>query len=268
MKQRRLVILFIGLMLTSSAGAFDHSEWNRLLDRFVSATQTCDSTTIDYADVQGQRGRLRSYLDRLSGVEAETFAAWPESRRLAFLINAYNAWTVELILGEYPDIASIKDIGGWFGSPWKKAIAPLFGKKRTLDEIEHGMIRGSGEFNEPRIHFAVNCASIGCPALRSEAYVADRLDAQLEAQTRNFLQDRRRNRWHDGRLHVSPLFKWYREDFETGWRGSDSLADFLARYAEALGLSEAQADALRTGSVEFRYTEYDWRLNESRSPED
>ncbi|TCO77854.1 DUF547 domain-containing protein [Chromatocurvus halotolerans] len=268
MKLLRLATLLTCLTFTSGAGAFDHSEWNRLLGRFVSATENGDSTTIDYAGVQGQRGRLRSYLDRLSDVEAETFAAWRESERLAFLINAYNAWTVELILGEYPDIASIRDIGGWFGSPWKKSIAPLLGEKRTLDEIEHKMIRGSGESDEPRIHFAVNCASIGCPALRSEAYVADKLDAQLEAQTRDFLKDRSRNRWRDGRLYVSPIFKWYREDFETGWRGTHSLAGFLVRYADALKLSADQTEALHAGSVEIRYTDYDWRLNDSRPPDE
>ncbi|TCO78307.1 DUF547 domain-containing protein [Chromatocurvus halotolerans] len=262
----RLATLFTCLAFTSGVAAFDHSDWSRLLDRFVSAAENGDSTAIDYAGIQRQRDRLRSYLHRLSDVEAETFAEWPESERLAFLINAYNAWTVELILDEYPDIASIKDIGGWFGSPWKQAIAPLLGEKRTLDDIEHGMIRGSGEFDEPRIHFAVNCASIGCPALRAEAYVADRLDAQLEAQTRNFLKDRSRNRWRDGRLYVSPLFKWYREDFEAGWRGTDSLTDFLVLYSGALGLSANQTEALQAGNVDIRYTDYDWRLNDSGPP--
>jgi len=98
--------------------------------------------------------------------------------------------------------------------------------------------------------------------------VADRLDAQLEDQTREFLRDRSRSGWRDGRLHVSPIFKWHREDFETEWRGSDSLADFLARYADALSLSANQAEALQAGSVELRYTDYDWRLNDSRPPDD
>ncbi|MFN2288138.1 MAG: DUF547 domain-containing protein [Chromatocurvus sp.] len=261
-------ILIACLAFTNSAAAFDHGDWTQLLQRFVSPTDDATSTTIDYAGIQAQQARLRAYLDQLSSVQAESFSAWPEAERLAFLINAYNAWTVELILREYPDIESIKDIGGWFGSPWKQSIAPLLGKKRTLDEIEHEMIRGSDEFEEPRIHFAVNCASIGCPALRPEAYVAEKLETQLEEQTRDFLADRSRNGWRDDELYVSPIFKWYREDFEVGWRGTDSLPEFLARYASALGLSADQKDALLRGDVMIGYTDYDWRLNESGHPGD
>lgn len=262
-------MLIIGGLLTltlssfPAALAFDHGDWEQLLTRHVAATGDQASTVVDYAGMLSERSALQDYLGRLADVDSDQFSQWPEAERLAFLINAYNAWTVELILGEYPDIESIRDIGGWFGSPWKKSIAPLLGKERTLDEIEHGMIRGSGEFDEPRIHFAVNCASIGCPALRPEAYVAGKLDAQLEAQTRDFLGDRSRNAWRDGDMHVSPIFKWYREDFEAGWRGADSLRAFLASYADALGLSADQEDALRAGRVEIRYTDYDWRLNDA-----
>lgn len=263
-----LALLLACLAFTSGAAAFDHSAWDELLDRFVSPTQGGNSTAIDYTGIAEQRGRLQDYLDRLSDVEPEVFSSWSESERLAFLINAYNAWTVELILTEYPDIASIRDMGGWFASPWKQAIAPLLGEKRTLDEIEHEMIRGSGKFNEPRIHFAVNCASIGCPALRTEAYVAHELEAQLEAQTQDFLSDRSRNAWRDDALYLSPIFKWYREDFETGWRNTNSLAGFLTRYADALGLSKDQEQALLDGQVPIRYTDYDWRLNDSRHPLD
>ncbi|MFN2327905.1 MAG: DUF547 domain-containing protein [Chromatocurvus sp.] len=268
MKITLLAILIACLAFTNGVAAFDHGDWSQLLRRFVSPTDNANSTTIDYAGIQAQQARLRAYLEQLSSVRAETFSTWPEAERLAFLINAYNAWTVELILREYPDIESIKDIGGWFSSPWKQSIALLLGKKRTLDEIEHEMIRGSGEFNEPRIHFAVNCASIGCPALRTEAYVAEELEKQLEEQTRDFLADRSRNGWRDDEMHVSPIFKWYREDFELGWRDTDSLPEFLARYASALGLSQEQRDALLRGNVAIRYTDYDWRLNDSGLPDD
>ena len=268
MNMRHLLTLLLCLTLSRGVVAFDHGDWTQLLQRFVASTEDGHSTTIDYAGIQAQRAELQNYLARLSDVEPQQFSDWPKEERLAFLINAYNAWTVELILEEYPDIDSIRDIGGWFGSPWKQAIAPLLGKKRTLDEIEHDMIRGSGEFDEPRIHFAVNCASIGCPALRREAYVADDLEAQLEAQTRDFLSDRSRNAWRDSALHVSPIFKWYREDFEAGWRNTDSLAGFLARYEDALGLSQDQKQALRDGKASIRYTKYDWRLNDSRHPVD
>lgn len=264
MNMRHLVILLVCLTVSRGVVAFDHGDWTDLLKRFVANTEDGHSTTIDYTGIQKQRAELQDYLARLADVEPQQFSAWPEPERLAFLINAYNAWTVELILDEYPDIESIRDIGGWFGSPWKQAIAPLLGKKRTLDEIEHDMIRGSGEFDEPRIHFAVNCASIGCPALRNEAYIADDLEEQLEAQTQAFLGDPSRNAWRDDALYVSPIFKWYREDFEAGWRGTHSLAEFLARYDAALGLSQDQKQALLDGKATIRYTDYDWRLNDSR----
>lgn len=268
MRIRPLTVLLACLAFASGAAAFDHSDWDHLLKRYVIPTESGNSTAIDYAGVDEQRGKLRDYLNQLSEVEPQVFSDWPEAERLAFLINAYNAWTVELILDEYPDIESIKDIGGWFGSPWKQAIAPLLGKTRTLDEIEHDMIRGSGGFEEPRIHFAVNCASIGCPPLRSEAYIAAELEAQLEAQTVQFLSDRSRNVWRGDELYLSPVFKWYRKDFEAGWRDFDTLRSFLARYAEALALSEDQRKALLEGKVRIRYTDYDWRLNDDRHPTD
>ena len=92
------------------------------------------------------------------------------------MINAYNAWTVEFILTKYPDLDSIKDLGSFFNSPWDKEFIPLLGKTVSLNDIEHGLIRGSDRYNDPRIHFAVNCASIGCPALREEAYTGDKLN--------------------------------------------------------------------------------------------
>jgi hypothetical protein len=162
---------------------------------------------------------------------------------------------VELILTGYPDIESIKDLGSLFQSPWKKRFIPLLGETRTLDDIEHILIRGSGRYVEPRIHFAVNCASIGCPALRPEAYVAARLDDQVEEATRNFLADRTRNRLEDDTLYVSSIFKWYREDFEKGWRGATTLNGFIALYQQPLALGE-NADKL-----DIEFLDYDWRLN-------
>lgn len=247
-----------------AAADFDHSGWDRLLTRHVSPTDDGASTVVDYSSLRVERQALQNYLAQLTGVDKAEFDSWARAQRLSFLINAYNAWTVELILREYPEIDSIKDIGGWFGSPWKQAIAPLLGSQRTLDEIEHDMVRGSGQFDEPRIHFAVNCASVGCPALRPEAYVAGKLESQLEAQTRAFLGDRSRNAWRDNALHLSPLFKWYREDFETGWRGADSLFTFIALYADALNLSPSQKEALLDGDVPITYTDYDWTLNDLR----
>lgn len=118
----------------------------------------------------------------MSRVDQLEFDQWSTRQQLAFLINAYNAWTVELILEKWPDIDSIKDLGGIFSSPWRKEFISLLGEKRSLDNIEHDLIRGSGRYQDPRIHFAVNCASIGCPALRAEAYTGAKINQQLDQQ--------------------------------------------------------------------------------------
>lgn len=219
------------------------------------------ATQLDYAAMAEQREPLNAYLQRLTAVSRAEFDRWPHAEQLAFLINAYNAWTVELILRAWPDIESIKEQGSLFSSPWSKAFIPLLGETRSLDDIEHKLIRGSGRYQEPRVHFAVNCASIGCPALRAEAYQGAQLDAQLEAQTQLFLADRSRNRVRDGELQLSAIFKWYSDDFAASWRGVDSLAQFLVLYADALGLNATQQQQLQAGQLDLDFLDYDWRLN-------
>jgi len=201
------------------------------------------------------------FLASVSAVTTAEFDRWERQAQLAFLINAYNAFTVELILTAYPDVASIKDLGTLLRSPWKKRFIPLLGETRSLDDIEHGLIRGSGRYAEPRIHFAVNCASIGCPALRTEAFAGDRLEAQLEDAANAFLSDRTRNRLDANTLRVSSIFKWYRSDFEKGWHGANSLAAFLALYRAQLGLDEGTAGRLKAGKIGIEFLDYDWRLN-------
>jgi hypothetical protein len=213
------------------------------------------------------REPLQSYLEETSRVSRASFDAWEASDQLAFLINLYNAATVELILdnmGSSDPIDSIRDIGSLFTSAWELERVALFGNLVTLDAIEHDMIRGWGRYNEPRIHFAVNCAAIGCPALRAEAYIGTALEAQLEDATRNFLSDRSRNYFDGRRLRLSSIFKWYREDFERGWGGSNALGEFVARYSSELGLSVEQRNELARGDMGIRFLSYDWGLNQVR----
>ncbi len=253
-----LLLLLSGPVL---AAGFDHSVWDAMLKRHVQSPDNGMTTAVDYAGFAAERDSLQSYLAGLSAVEPQTFDTWPVDEQLAFLINAYNAWTVELILGAWPELESIKDLGSLFRSPWSRAFIPLLGKTRSLDDIEHGLIRESGRYREPRIHFAVNCASIGCPALRAEAYRADVLPAQLDEQTRVFLADRSRNRLSGTTLELSSIFKWYRKDFEKQWQGYARLEDFLADYAAALGLSPVDVRRLKAGEIRIRFLDYDWRLN-------
>jgi hypothetical protein len=255
------VLLALLAAQPARAAAFDHGPWDALLQRHVVELRGGQATQVDYAGIGRDRTQLARYLAATSAVSRAEFDHWPAPEQLAFLINAYNAWTVELIVRAGPKIDSIRDLGSLLQSPWKKRFVPLLGETRSLDDIEHQLIRGSGRYQEPRIHFAVNCASVGCPALRREAYVAARLDAQLEEATRLFLADRTRNRASGESLQVSSIFKWYREDFEAGWRGARNLDAFLASYGDALGLDAARRQQLARGEIEIEFLDYDWRLN-------
>jgi hypothetical protein len=188
------MVLWLAWATLTQAQSFGHGTWDGLLQRHVKPILGGVATQVDYGGMARERVQLKGYLDALAAVPEADFRRWPRDERLAFLINAYNAGTVELVLTRWPKLDSIKDLGSLLGSPWKKRFIPLLGGTRSLDDIEHGMIRAKGAYAEPRIHFAVNCASVGCPALRPEAYTAARLDAQLADATRRFLGDRTRNR--------------------------------------------------------------------------
>jgi len=268
MKTLFRVLLAATIALASmSALAFDHrhAAWDVLLKQHVVVNAAGNASSVRYAGFQRDHAALTAYLESLSAVTPATYASWSKPQQLAFLINAYNAFTVELILSRYPKLASIKDLGGLFRSPWKQRFFRLLGAPESLDGIEHDRIRAPGAFDEPRIHAAVVCASIGCPMLRNEAYVADRLDAQLEDGMHRFLSDRSRNRFDaaSGTLQVSRIFEWYGPDFTHGFHGFDSLASTFAHYADALADTSTDAGRLRDGRYDVEYLDYDWRLNDA-----
>lgn len=268
--RRRLLLAALALpALPATAQAVDHQHgaWTALLRKHVVLLRGGQASQLRYAGMAADRAALKAYLAGLSAVGADAFAAWTRPQQMAFLINAYNAFTVELILTKYPDLKSIKDLGSLIRSPWKPAWIPLLGQTLSLDDIEHGRLRERGRYDDPRIHFAVNCASIGCPMLREEAFVADRLDAQLDEQARRFLADRTRNRWDAGRgrLMVSKIFDWYGDDFRQGHQGIASLPAFFARHADLLADASADRARIRAGSgVEIGFLDYDWALNDVR----
>jgi hypothetical protein len=260
-----IVSLFLMMTIIGSAETFDHAHgaWNLLLQEHVRWDPDLTASEVDYDRLKSNPVPLDRYLDQLSAVSRAEFDRFGRDQQLAFLINAYNAFTVQLILTEYPDLKSIKDLGSFFSSPWKKKFFRLLGESQSLDGIEHGLIRGSGRYNEPLIHFAVNCASIGCPALLDEAYVAEKLDQQLLGSTRSFLKDRSRNRFNagNGTLNVSSLFDWYAEDFAKGWRGYDSLQDFFRTHADWITDDPVAARRLLAGPLGIEFLDYDWKLN-------
>jgi len=241
----RLAFSFL-LLIAPAAQAFDHGQWDALLKENVVVLDGGKASQFRYAGVD--RNALQSYLASLSKVDANQFKSWSREEQMAFLINAYNAFTVEKVLSRYPDLRSIWDFGRIFGNPFKDEFFTLLGRPMSLDGIEHGLLRK--DYREPRVHYAVNCASVGCPMLREEAYVAARLERQLEEQAARFLSDRSRNRWHDGRLEVSKIFDWFREDFEP-------RQAYFARYASLLGYPG--------GEVPLSFLDYDWSLNDFRS---
>lgn len=269
--KRMIQIVITGLLLlilTSGAavGQFDqsHAIWDKLLQEHVVMINQGRASQVDYSALLQNRQTLQLYLKQLSGVDATTFSGWTKPEQLAFLINAYNAFTVELILTRYPKLDSIKDLGSFMRSPWKREFVPLLGRLISLDGIKHDMIRNLGDYNEPRIHFAVNYASVGSPGLLNEAYVGERLEQQLEVVTKAFLKDRSRNRFSASseRLEVSEILDWYVEDFERGWGGWHSLNHFLVQYADSLTDNAHDRMTVASGNFIVQYLDYDWKLND------
>jgi len=226
--------------------------WGTLTAKYV-----VDDRWIDYESWHVDAHDVAALSNTVDAFEAIDPDALEGDDRLAFWINVYNAVTVELILDHYP-VDSIKDIdgAGLLGSPWKLERVTIAGRPLTLDQIEHEIIRV--EFDEPRIHFAVNCASVGCPPLASEPYVGARLDEQLEAATRRAMNDPTwvdlsdcGGSYDDGAIRLTKLFDWFRDDFG----GDAAVRNFIARYRPA------DAFRLRNTNCDLEYVDYDWSLN-------
>jgi len=241
-------IVFLLLVCFSAvAGAGDavlHRPYAELLKTHVS------DGMVDYRGFKRDEALLARYLDKLDRTDPETMT---DAEQLAFYINAYNAYTIKLILDNFKDgepPSSIKKIGTLFTSPWKMRFAQVAGAVYTLDNIEHDIIRE--KWSEPRIHFAVNCASKSCPPLISEPYSGALIDAQLEASTRAFLADTNMNYLDGVTLRVSSIFKWYSEDF------NDDPVQFFLDHTEG----DLHERLSRLGSdITVKYLDYDWSLN-------
>ena len=217
------------------------ADFNRLLGTYVH------KHLVDYeawSANQDDAKALGRYVDKLSALDP---ADWPRNAALAYWINLYNAVTLRLILDNYP-LDSIKDIGGFLKkSPWKRELVTVNGRKLTLNNIENDIIRP--DFGDARIHFALNCASIGCPPLSDEVFAAERLSEQLDAACRVALN---RDQWVqvDGeKLKLTKIFDWYGDDFE---KGGGSVLEFIRRY---------RTEAMPEGEVEIDFMSYDWSLN-------
>ncbi len=248
------LLLCLCLAAHSLEAAVDHNLFTELLADHVAAGR------VDYASLQDD-SRLDQYLAGFSKTDPTSLP--DEASRLAFWINAYNAFTLKLVAQEYP-VDSIHDLGtggriiGWLlnRTPWDIRFAEIGDRTYTLNEIEHDILRV--EFEEPRIHFAIVCAAVSCPPLRSEAYLPDRLEEQLAEQIHGFLHDVHSNRFDRGSrtATLSPIFSWFKKDF-----GSKEVAllAFVAPYLDPETKTSIQRD---TAEWNVDYSVYDWSLND------
>lgn len=236
------LILIIGISIPSfSQEHLKHDQWTRLLQTYVSVTGN-----VDYKEIKANEAELDAYLEVLS--KNHPTAEWDKNDQLAFWINAYNAFTVKLIVKNYP-VVSIKELGGSIykvNTPWDEKFIHIGDETYDLNNIEHGIIRK--EFNDPRIHFAVNCASISCPPLRNEAYVGSKLNAQLNDQTKRFINDPTKNKITKNKAQLSKIFTWFKGDFTASGL---SVVEFINQYSEVK----------MTKKTKITYFDYDWNLN-------
>lgn len=237
-----LIILFGGGFSVSLAGpSVDHSIYAELLMKYVK------NVRVDYAGFKSDEPKLDDYLKILEAVDSKSLS---EDEQFAFYANAYNAWTIKLILSGYPEVKSIKDFGNIFKSPWKKEIVRIEGEVITLDNVEHDILRP--RFKDPRVHFAINCAAISCPPLRPEPFQGDILNTQLDDATRSFLNDPTSYKFDGNNFYVSRIFKWFAEDF------NHDVLGFYLKYADGELKQKLSANRKK---IQVKYLDYDWALN-------
>ncbi len=214
-----------------------HSQYNTVLKTYVV------DGLVDYSALKANRQGLDGYLDNLAKISQADFDLWNTNDQLAFLINLYNAATLQLIIDNYP-LDSIRDIGSIFRGPWDQKVVNLFGEMITLDNLEHDIIRV--DYDESRIHMVLVCAAIGCPPLLDEAYTGESLIEQMDAQTVFYLKtDKGLVLDREGStVYLSSIFKWYGEDF-------DSVPDFVEKYS-----------GMNLDGLKIKWLDYDWSLNE------
>ncbi|UOB18758.1 DUF547 domain-containing protein [Abyssalbus ytuae] len=227
--------LFFFLLLSALTHAqnFDHSEWDVFLKKHVDV-----SGKVNYKAIREDDKELKSYLNQFIKVPPEN--SWNKNEKLAYWINAYNAFTIKLIVDNYP-LSSIKDID----SPWDKKFIPINGRLISLNYIEHEILR---KMNEPRIHFAINCASFSCPRLLNEAYIPSKIEDQLNKVTSGFINNPSKNIVSEESVTLSKIFNWFKKDFET----NGGVINFINEYS-LIKISK---------NVKVTYFKYDWKLNE------
>lgn len=236
-----------GIKISGKGPVVSHEKWTALLKKHVKA-----DGLVDYKGFINDKAELQAYLDIIS--KDAPAKNWSENDKIAYWLNAYNAFTVKLIVDNYP-VKSIKDLGPanqiiFVNTPWDKKFFKIGGRTMTLNNIEHRILRN--QFTEPRIHFALNCASMSCPKLRAEAYEGVVLDKQLTEQATGFLSDTSRNVVDASNPKLSSIFNWYGGDMKK-W-SKLSLIQYINKYSPIQINENANID----------YLKYDWNLNEAK----
>lgn len=212
----------------------DHSLWNTLLKKNVSS-----NGKVNYKGFINDKEQLEAYLKKLAVKIPD--ASWSRNAKLAYWINVYNAFTVKLIVDNYP-VKSIKNIA----NPWGKKFIILENIAYSLEQIENDVLR---KMNEPRIHFAINCASYSCPDLLNSAYIPGSLESQLTSVTKRFINDSSKNKLDENEVKVSEIFNWYSDDFKTK---NTTVLDFITKYTNV---------TINDGA-KISFVDYNWSLNE------
>ena len=241
----------IAVSFVQPAFAFDFSTWDGLLKKYV-ASKTINRVKLNAVNYK-KLGKDEAYTKLVKDLEKSSLSSLKtREEKLAFWINVYNIMAAKMVLDNYP-VKSIKDAGSLFTAVWKKPVGTVAGQNRTLNEIEHEILRKMGE---PRIHVAIVCASVSCPDLRPEAYTAKKLNVQLDEQMKQFLANAKKGLRVDkkkGRIYLSSIFKWFKEDFES----KGGVRAFIAPYSP-----ENLKGAVANKRLRVSYLDYDWGLNE------
>jgi hypothetical protein len=223
------------------SNTLEHGLYGELLKKYVNNGE------VDYQGFKIEEAKLNKYLAVLENTNTKALSV---NDQFAFYVNAYNAWTIKLILNAYPGVISVKDLGSLFKSPWKKKICRIDGAIITLDNIENDILRS--RFKDPRVHFALNCASKGCPPLKSQPYRGVVLNNQLEASATAFINNPSFNHLKENTLYVSKIFKWFAGDF------NKDIVGYFLKYAK--GDLRANLE-IRKKRIKVKYLDYDWSLN-------
>lgn len=234
----------------ANAAQVDHSAWQQLLDRYLLADHPSGITRFNYAAVsKADLALLDDYLQQLQAIDPRRYA---KAEQFAYWVNLYNALTVQRVLHAYPVDSILKVEGGIFRrGPWHKKHLQIANQRLSLNDIEHRILRPI--WQDSRIHYAVNCASLGCPNLQPWAYRADQIEQQLKQAAKDYLQhDRGVRLLANGQLQLSKIFDWYQSDF------GESEAAMLNHLMPYLSAQQQQALHGFSGPIEYRY---DWDLN-------